>query len=362
MNTNKLSWQLLGNNESLPTTSDKNASVYQGEEWEKMFQAYGHQTWPLVCKQDDEIVAYCLAFLPKPYSYPGFRGLRTEINQKLFPGLVINGGPRILKSDVAKEAHRELANLLKQHPYSGVFRQSIQARHLSTDNKNAIEIASELNAAGFESRIAHTFLLNLEKNPEELWSGVHPKKRNRVNRAKRDGIVVREAMGLEGMKNYYAIRQDTWRRNRLPEVPLAHFETTLSALQGTGAMKIYISSIEGVDLAGQICFLSSNLVQLNGVAVANANFEGRYPGNELLQWHVIEEMNKAGLRKLDYGGATPNTTDPKKKGIHSFKKSWGGDLVEHFNFERRLPGWRSSLFNLISSPKKSAEGDGASVL
>jgi hypothetical protein len=36
-----------------------------------------------------------------------------------------------------------------------------------------------------------------------------------------------------------------------------------------------------------------------------------------------------GTEWLDYGGAEPNSEDPKMKGIYQFKAKWGGQLVAH---------------------------------
>lgn len=357
----ELKWE-HSTSEGFLSTWDSHASVYQGREWHAMFRAYGYKSWPMLCKAGSETVAYALVYAPTPYAYRGREGLRAKLNQALFPELAVINGPRVLNSSLQIEVHQSFAALLNEPPFSSLFRQRILARQLPVDHPAQGPIRAAFSDAGFTARTAFTFLLDLQRNPEKLWSGVHPKKRNRVNRARRDGIEVREALGLDGMRDYYAIRQQTWKRTRLPEVPFAHFETTLATLQESGAFKVYISSLDGVDLAGQMCFLSANWVQLNGVAVADANIQGRHPGNELLQWHVIEEMAKAGLKKLDYGGATPNTQDPKKKGIHAFKASWGGDLVEHYQFERQMPGWRSALFNLISGAKASGDEAGQSVL
>jgi lipid II:glycine glycyltransferase (peptidoglycan interpeptide bridge formation enzyme) len=46
-----------------------------------------------------------------------------------------------------------------------------------------------------------------------------------------------------------------------------------------------------------------------------------------MQWHIIEQGHEAGWRRLDFGGAEPDSLDPKMQGIYQFKAKWGGELV-----------------------------------
>ena len=347
MADSSITWKLAIKDE-FPRNHEAHAIVYQAREWDELFRSYGHKTAPLICLRNRMCIGHALVFRPRPYKLSGLAGIRSRLNLAVFPELVVLNGPRAIDPESLLDVHRSFAKMLPGPTLGRPFRERVHARQLRVDHPNAGQISAFYREAGFEIGTAFTFQLNLEKTIEELWRGVHPKKRNRVNRARRDGLMVREVQGLEGMREYYNIRLQTWRRNGLTEVPFEHFEQNWNLLGNEGLLRTFISSVDGVDLAGQNCFFSSDLVQLSGVAVADANFEGKHPGNELLQWHIIEAMKEAGGRLLDYGGATPNAKDSKQKGIHSFKASWGGELVEHFEFERQNPGWRTRLYKSLS--------------
>ena len=46
-----------------------------------------------------------------------------------------------------------------------------------------------------------------------------------------------------------------------------------------------------------------------------------------MQWHIVKQGRAAGWHWLDFGGAEPNSPNPKMQGIFRFKAKWGGQLL-----------------------------------
>jgi lipid II:glycine glycyltransferase (peptidoglycan interpeptide bridge formation enzyme) len=72
---------------------------------------------------------------------------------------------------------------------------------------------------------------------------------------------------------------------------------------------------------------SKRLVDLDKAAlIGNAN--------RLLVWVAIKYAKGKGLREFDFGGYTVGDRDPTQVGYSAFKKGFGGDLVERYNYTK----------------------------
>jgi hypothetical protein len=57
--------------------------------------------------------------------------------------------------------------------------------------------------------------------------------------------------------------------------------------------------------------------------------------NRLKIWEAIQYAKNAGIGKFDMGGYyTGKKADPQKEGINIFKKSFGGDIVTNYIYEK----------------------------
>lgn len=322
----------------LPSTWEPTSHIWQAQEWLELCRAYKRKIWLFGAFQGQELAAYALLFIPKPYASERFFSPRAWINYFLFKRLVVLNGPVVLNPTQTIESHKKFCQLLVSGKFRGVSQVRVAPSAQVVNGQMGKAVEAVYIRHGFALEESYTFLLTVNHPLEKLWSGVHPKRRNRINRAKRDGVQIEEVQDESGLRRYWEMRKENWTRNELKVIPFSHFSETWQALKTSGSMKLFISKVDGQDLAGQILFLSRQHIQLNGVTVSNYNIEHSLGGNDLLQWHVIEWANQNNFIDVDYGGATPESEDPKEKGIHRFKASFGGAVVRNDAFVRQHKG------------------------
>lgn len=71
--------------------------------------------------------------------------------------------------------------------------------------------------------------------------------------------------------------------------------------------------------------------------------------NRLIFWETIKYAKQNGYNEFDLGGLWPEEeteSDDGKKGINSFKLSFGGDIVERFNYYKYYSNTYSMMLKL----------------
>jgi len=183
---------------------------------------------------------------------------------------------------------------------------------------------------GFQVASQSTLVVDLRKGEDGLWSGIRKEARTKVRKARDQGVEILELDGDEGLLlQAHNIVRETAARNEVACWPLEEMRLALQYHGSRGVFRAFLARHEGRGVAYQnvTCFNRSAL--LGGVAYSDYSRQARVYGNDLMQWHVMQAMREMGTEWLDYGGAEPNSEDPKMKGIYQFKAKWGGQLVAH---------------------------------
>jgi hypothetical protein len=159
-----------------------------------------------------------------------------------------------------------------------------------------------------------------------------------VRKAGRDGIEIQSVDGSEeSLCRAYGPMRDTARRNGVPILDYADFCRSFRHHHSLGIEEAFISLLKGEILSfQQVVYVNRNAL-LGGVSHSDLSREKQLYGNDLMQWHMITWARKKGMRWLDFGGADPESDDPKIQGIYAFKAKWGGKLVRYNTFTARLP-------------------------
>jgi len=312
------------------------------------------KAWTVGLVHDGSLLGYCLLQEGTPLSMGRYWEWEIPILDRLtergFRQVLAINGPVVLDSESAEIVHRAFAEYLSQLQCSeGLYSVSVKPDYLSADHdpKNFVKIYSDF---GFTTERRHTFVVQTDVSFDDLKRRIASKKRTKINKAEKIGIQVEDVANYNGVERYWKVRCENWKRNGQKVVPLKHFIDTWDVLRSHGSIYIFISVYEGKDLAAQTLFTCGSDVVLIGVAVSDYSISCALPGNDYLQWYVLQWAHKNGFSKVDYVGATPETTDPKLRAIHSFKKSWGGDLIEHFVFRRVRNNFYSRLKQVAEDP------------
>jgi CelD/BcsL family acetyltransferase involved in cellulose biosynthesis len=183
-------------------------------------------------------------------------------------------------------------------------------------------------AAGFDAAPQYTYMAHVPSTTDELWLAIKRDRRPKIRKAEKLGVVFEEAHGLEALREYADVRNETRRRNGHDPVPWDHFAATWETLAGSSIYRIFLARLNGRIGAGQLAFVWNGYVYLSGVSTAQWAVNGKLPANDYLQWRLLEWAVEEGRRLVDFGGAQPHSDDPKLRAIDAFKSRWGTRLEE----------------------------------
>jgi hypothetical protein len=157
-----------------------------------------------------------------------------------------------------------------------------------------------------------TIIIDLGKPEGEIWKGLHKSIQRSVDRARREGVAIREGGDHDACYGMYATmcmhnklipftRQDVFSRGRL-----------LTACKGDRIVAFIVFKEEG-DKAT--------------MSINASDYEFRHTqANSLLYWDSILYYKRNGFKILDLGGVDLHAKSTE--GIDMFKMKWGGKLVE----------------------------------
>ncbi len=190
-------------------------------------------------------------------------------------------------------------------------------------------LRKRFEAHGFTARRHGSFIVNLEKTLPDLWQSLDKSSRYAVRRGQKQDINVTTAATDHQLQQYFTMLQETCARNRVqcPTRPAfmrayqtygRHTKTYMSCHQGVPVSAISVMDFNGIGIQFNVCH-------------SEYGIQNKLYGNDLLEWHIIQELKATGARLYDLAGVTPEPRTDKEKGLYHFKSRWGGTMVQtHF--------------------------------
>jgi len=151
-----------------------------------------------------------------------------------------------------------------------------------------------------------------------------------INRAIRDGIHINIDQYFD---NFYELN-----RSFRVQKNISPFNVEPEFIKRYGVL--FTAEIDGKILAGQFYLKNqNNLRWLLGASnrlksdKSTATLIGN--ANRLLIWRAIKYGKERDIKEFDLGGYyTGKKKDSEKERINNFKKTFGGELVYHYNYEK----------------------------
>lgn len=246
---------------------------------------------------------------------------------KLRAQIMCNEGPVILDADHAGSAveallkaieRRLLAWRLSDIRFEGLAKSS---RFHGTDVLDAPFLAR-----GYVNEPWGTYLLDVTGTDEELLARIGRKAREKVKRALRLDVALREVSDVDDfLANVNPVYAAGGVKTPVPE-DRARLGFAAEA-QRCYRYLLATDKSDGVALAvGGICVWGDIALRVS-TSITPAARERRIPAQELLTWESLRLARAAGARLYDFAGVNPNPRSEKEIGIADFKAKWGGDKL-----------------------------------
>lgn len=172
----------------------------------------------------------------------------------------------------------------------------------------------------------YTAIIPLRKPLHEIRAAFEKRCRNAITRAEREGITVVKAQRMEDIKAYYAMHRETYGRTGAVPHPFAYFKNIWTYFAPKGAANFFLAKKYGEPIAAiNVAAFKQNSLYWTGCSKTAYRKTGV---NNILQWHAIQWAKAQHHRYYEIGEAFPEAKSGKLKGLHDFKKSFGGELRE----------------------------------
>ncbi|MDP6702098.1 MAG: peptidoglycan bridge formation glycyltransferase FemA/FemB family protein [Candidatus Latescibacteria bacterium] len=325
--------------------------------WYGDFKAHWREEALYFIARDCEgrIVGQLLAICGSPWGWALERRPLPQLTQPLarwlVPRLYWHEGPLVFVERGADQVrHALLDAVVSAAKVRRCLTVEGQSSHFDPNERRRAAFGPVANRMGWNVDRRTTLAIDLEQDEESLWSNVRKEARTKVRKARKQDIEIVEVAGdEERLALAHSVVVETAARNGVASLSIDEFRHSHKYHSEVGVERSFISLHEGVPLSFQKVICHNGNALLGGVAYSDYSRDQRLYGNDLMQWHIVEQGRAAGWRWLDFGGAEPDSPDPKMQGIFRFKAKWGGQLLSADRMRQTL-GVAGRLQGLL--PKK----------
>ncbi|MFW5694890.1 MAG: lipid II:glycine glycyltransferase FemX [Alkalispirochaeta sp.] len=196
--------------------------------------------------------------------------------------------------------------------------------------------AAGLRRAPVRVQPPDTVVVDLSLDEEQIMAAMKGKTRYNVRLAARKGVTVarvRDAAVTTEVGRWYALYQETARRDRIAIHPMRYYQDVVevaASMRAAGEeaplITLYMATHEEDLLAGIV--VASYRGMSTYLYGAGANVKRNLMASYLIQWEAMRDAKGAGDRSYDMFGIPPSD-DPSHPmhGLYRFKTGFGGTIV-----------------------------------
>ncbi len=296
--------------------------VLQTWEWAEVKAQTGWHPFPLVLKQENEVVAQALV-------------LRRSI--PLIPlGLgYVPKGP-ILNWRDSEVAEKVLLSLTQVARHLRLLFLKIDP-DVSPEDDTGQHVLQVMQVQGWhfspqQIQFRNTVLVDLDGDEDALLGRMKSKWRYNIRLARRRGVRVRQGTA-EDLPLFYALYEETARRDRFLIRPYGYYEHTWRHFLERDMAALLLAEWEGRVVAGLMLFIFGRRAWYMYGASASGAVRKHMP-NHLLQWEAMRLARARGCTVYDMWGAPDELVESDPMwGVYQFKRGFGG------HFQRWIGAW-----------------------
>ncbi|HNZ83836.1 MAG TPA: hypothetical protein PKL98_01010 [Candidatus Pacearchaeota archaeon] len=188
----------------------------------------------------------------------------------------------------------------------------------------------------------YTFLLDLDKNIDEIYQAIDRSVKKNLKHAKELGISCSRVLQKEGFLAYCDVLKEFRSGNNFridkQETLLKQWELMHREKPTKSNYEVFLSKDKnGNILSGMGIIINWEEKQFIEVSIARAkkSIEDKLPDGELLKWSIICWAQENGLKSYNLAGADPDALPGTKEyNIFKYKTKWGATLTPYYFFEQ----------------------------
>ena len=191
-----------------------------------------------------------------------------------------------------------------------------------------------------------TSQLDVTKSEEEIMAAMRKTTRYEIRKAEKIGVKISTSTDEKLIRHFYDLQLETARRQKFVPFSYKYFFEQFKVFFASNKALLYTATFEKKILA-QAFIIFYNAEAVYHYAVSTE--EGRqYPGAYLLQWEVIKEAKKRGMKRYNFWGVAPvESKDHRFAGISIFKRGFGGEDVQYLHAQDLIINFPRYTINYI---------------
>lgn len=173
------------------------------------------------------------------------------------------------------------------------------------------------------------YLIDLNKPKDKIWQDMNRSRRKRINKAKKEGVIVEEVDSDSLIPIVYDLIRGTYIKAKMPLLDITLLKSAFAVLYPKNMIKIFMAKHNEEYIAAQVRLFYNGVIYAwySGVSQSYLKLDPI----PLLIWHVLEWGSENGYHTFDFGGA--GTTN-ELQGIRDFKRQFGGKLVNYGRYTK----------------------------
>ncbi len=194
-----------------------------------------------------------------------------------------------------------------------------------------IEEITQLNNLGLRKapmhlHAEHTIILDLNKSEEELLADMRRQTRYEVRRADKLGLKVEWSNAETLFREFHEVQAATAARQHFVPPDLQMLLAEREAF-GKDARLYVARNPDGAPVAYGLILICGSEAEYFEAASTELNY--KLPGAYALQWQAIRGLKALGVKRYNlWGIAPPNQPEHRYAKVTTFKKGFGGEIVE----------------------------------
>ncbi len=186
-------------------------------------------------------------------------------------------------------------------------------------------IVPEKSMFAVERHPAHTIVVPLSLNTQEMYARMKPKTRYNIRLAQKKGVQV-EYAGGEGISRFLTLMHETAQRDGFFAHSVERYEAIIDKFQGPACKAFFaFATYQRKDLAANIMLDADDTRTYLHGASSNTNRDVMAP--YALHAALLEDAAQKGMTAYDFWGVAPEDADAAHPwaGITRFKSGFGGN-------------------------------------
>lgn len=196
-----------------------------------------------------------------------------------------------------------------------------------------------------------SYIVNLLRSEDELWSGIHSKHRNVILNARKKGVEIRFGANQE-LPLVYEILEKTMLRSNMAFVSRASFESMITSLGES--VEVVIAYCDGTPMGCAVFPFGQHGAYYQYGGSIDSPVLGSM---NLLHWEAMKYFKLKGVKVYDFVGARIKPEPGSKlEGIQRFKSRFGATMNTGYLWKKPL-SYKYYLYDFLIKLKTHGRGD-----